>query len=414
MKIQKPNLQSQTPAITQQAQDIAPATGARRANPDLLVGSGQGAPAVLPRPESQSGSVGRPSTQQQVPTTGGFNPAPQGLSDPELERIAGVGGEGMKGRGTLQGKVDLINGKAYLVTANEGSKSAVRFALDIKNARELVGQSVSISGMIEKQSPWGGKITGADVVTGTSGPGAKFGDYVALKGTIQHRDIMAIGGEAPPSGPYLVLDQPVVIGGKSYKEVFVQSYGEPAQGDVLELHGRLDRYGFGGVETPASAVATLTGVSNLTKGEPRFIQGEFQNAQGETLTTLTDPRPSYYDAPAHQFVLDHGSDTVFLGRSGGHIPADKNPFHGFVGTAKVEPAAASDQGKVKFDSEGNATNASGEALFMVYDSGMASHPDAMSTRWFLDDQSKTIYAFNSGGFAGFNNHLSSVIRLPTE
>jgi len=407
MKIQKPAASSQVaplPSVSTDQSQVAP-----KKISDQLVSSNQGAQVSVPQQQNEQG-VGRPN--------GGSHTTPAqhpNLSAEELTAIGKVGSAGLKGRGEIKGSIKLEKGKAFLITANKGSRSEVKFALDLttKQAKGLAGKEVSVSGMIDKKSPYGGKITGAKVATAIGGETAKIGDHRTVSGSIVNRNIMAIGGEAPPSGSYLVLDKPLKIDGKQVKEVFIRG-AEMKEGEKVELYGRLDNQSFGGVETHGGSVVVLSGVSNVGAGEPKFDGKDFISTLGKKLMVLTDPRPSFHDAPAHLFVLDEGHDTAFFGRSGGHIPPTVNPFHGFVGSGKIEEPKDSDKGQVTFDAEGKAFNKAGKELYLVGEEPGGNHPDAMSRRWFLDDDSKTIYRFESGGIAGFNNALFSVIRLGDE
>jgi hypothetical protein len=411
MKVQKPSAQVQTTPIaaspsTQQVS--APKPSATQGSADALISAGQGAPI------SNAQSLGEPEIAA-VGRGGGKGGAGSAkkLSADELKQIAGVGGAGLKGRGRLEGEVEKRFDKYVLVTAAEGSKSEVRFTLDLptKDLRGLEGQKVALEGMLEKQAPWGGKITGAKF--SATGPSVKVGSNQVLSGKIENRDIMGIGGEAPPSGSYLVLDKPIRVANKVIKEVFL--HGEELKsGSHARLHGRIDERSWGGVETKGASYIALSGVTNEAKGEPRaLVDGRFVTKKNETLEVLSYNRPMMYDAPARVFVL--AGDKAFLGGRGGHIPPQMNPFHGFSGSAKIEGATAADQKALKFDADGIPHNKAGEALVRISpesDPGAPVYPDMMSQVWYFDDTNNKAYRVDNGGIAGFNNVVSATIETP--
>lgn len=88
------------------------------------------------------------------------------LTDPELAEIAGLGGEGLRGRGCLDGEIRVEGHVVTLITANKGTGSQVSFTLDMddRKARHLLGTAISISGNVHKISPSQGTITHTTVV----------------------------------------------------------------------------------------------------------------------------------------------------------------------------------------------------------------------------------------------------------
>lgn len=84
---------------------------------------------------------------------------------------------------------------------------------------------------------------------------------------------------------------------------------------------------WGGVETKGGKYVELSGVSNLTKGEPAFDgKGNFTNAR-RSAQRLSYNRPLIMDAPAQIFVID--GKRAWLGSMGGFMPPWMNSFHGF-------------------------------------------------------------------------------------
>lgn len=399
---------AQSGAAQQVAQ--APAKPAAQQSQDVVAQSGTGAPVVVQQPDNgQSQQVGRPN---------GGKPSKElkKLSAEQLKQVAGIGGAGIKGTGKLKGELSIKGGKAYLITAAKGSKSEVKFQLSgisLRDLEGLEGKKVSIEGNISKQSAWGGKIEKANLVGETAGPTLKVGSYYQLSGKIQNRENVAIGGEAAPSGAWLVLDTPAKIGGKAVKELFVQSWDDKfSNGAKATLNGRVDENTYGGVETPKKTYFQLSGVTNPAAGEPTFDGKDFKNAQGDKLEVLHYNRPLIMDAPAKIFVLDPQNGKAFIGSMGGFIPPEFNPFHGLSGSAKIDEATDADRGKVKFNQQGEAISvATGKKLALIGEREAPNHPDAMGARWFLDEDKNTVYQFVSGGIAGFNNRMTSVIKL---
>lgn len=409
MKIQKPL------SVSNPSQIQAPSTaqGASVIQSPAIDQVVSGGPSVQLPAQQAEPSVGRPGSSSGRLAV---SLQPIELSPGELAQVGGMGGAGLKGRGTLQGEVSYEDGRAYLITAAKKSKSEVRFLLDLPRAeaRALHGQQVSIRGMIEKKSNWSGKITGAKQVSEVAGIG--IGSHQTLSGTIENRHIMAIGGEAPPSGSYLILPKPITVAGKEVSAVFVQRYPELEEGAQVTLHGRIDERQFGGVETPQQSVIALTGVSNVSAGEPIFDGKVFTNSLGKELQMLRDGRPEMYDAAGVIFVLDQSHDTAFIGGMGGHIMPTANQFHGFTGTAKIEEPTDADRQAVTFGPDGTPKNATtGDDLYLVGQTGNGpAHPDQMTQSYYLDDTARAIYRFDSGGIAGFMNDMFQVIRLPAQ
>ncbi|MBI2376533.1 MAG: hypothetical protein HYV07_21235 [Deltaproteobacteria bacterium] len=239
----------------------------------------------------------------------------------------------------------------------------------------------------------------------------KLGSYQALAGKIENRAPMGIGGEAPPSGSYLVLDKPIKVSGVRVKELYLQGPELP-EGQSVKLNGRLDLVSYGGVETHGASVHALSGISNLGAGEPRFDGQGFKNAGGKKLEVLSYSRPLMYDAPARIFVLD--GNKAFFGSMGGHIPPNRNPFHGFSRTLAVESATDADRKAVKSDAEGRPLSvASGKPLERISREQPVTqpYPDQMFHAWYFDAEANMAYRLASGGIAGFQNRATEVIRL---
>jgi hypothetical protein len=84
------------------------------------------------------------------------------LSPGELEQISAAGmGAGMKGFGNLRGNLEMTGDEFFLVVSNAGTRQQVSFLLQGKGAKGLrkhVGQTLQVTGIVEKSSGWGGTV----------------------------------------------------------------------------------------------------------------------------------------------------------------------------------------------------------------------------------------------------------------
>jgi hypothetical protein len=290
--------------------------------------------------------------------------------------------------------------------ANESAKSvAQRLAAEMKKS----GMSAEVQEQFGVAFVRVGKTSSATDV--------KLGTYTEMSGKIENRSLVGPGGEAPPSGSYLVLDKPISVEGKQVKEVYVQHWPELTEGAQVKLNGRVDRWTYGGVETPSASVISLSGVSNLSAGEPKFDGKVFTDDQGKTLQQLSYMAPMIMDAPAQIFVLDQGHDKAWLGSMGGMMPPDMNPFHGFRDSAKIEEPTEADRNGVVQGPDGTPRNAQTlKKLVSIGEDPMEGppYPDMMTSRWYMDEDANKIYRLDSGGIAGMINNMAQVIRLPND
>ena len=337
---------------------------------------------------------------------------PHRLTDAELAAIAGIGGAGLYGWGTLVGQLARTDGELRLITAAAGTRSEVAFAVALHGARAslLLGETVAISGLLRKTSPYSGTIDHPRLVHAASHllPGM----YVRQSGVIDDREIMGIGGEAPPSGSYLVLDAPLRIAGAPTTELFIEGRRLP-QGAALTLHGRLDARTYGGVETPLRHYFALSGVSDLGAREPIFDGAHFLSLPDRApLRVLTLHRAGLFDGPDTVAVLDRRQRRAFFGTLGGHLSPAANPFHGFHGDAAIAPATPADAAALAFDDDGRARDrATGDHLIHVGDEAQPG-PDGLALTWFFDPVAEVLYEVANGGFAGLRNAVQSVIHFP--
>jgi hypothetical protein len=155
-----------------------------------------------------------------------------------------------------------------------------------------------------------------------------------------------IGGETPPSGYFLDLDQPIRLGGQLTKSLHIGwedgSIGTQAvkAGDKLTVFGRLDSRTWGGTETAGGKYVELSGLSNVGVGEPTYDGREFHDAAGTKLSSAYLYNPMVADAPNTQLVFD--KKTAWVGMLGGFIGPTMNPFHGFQAKRAVETPKGTD------------------------------------------------------------------------
>lgn len=344
------------------------------------------------------------------------------LDAEQLQMVAQVGGVDIRGPGTLTGiigmaKVREVNfgiatqvEKPVLVTANAGTDKQVHFLLDLSasEAMALAGQKVSISGQINKETAQVGKITGATLAKVGGFPA---GTYARVAGRVEDRQLMGIGGEAPPSGAWLVLDVPLKVASREVTELFLGDANLKA-GVRADLNGRLDLGTWGGVETAGGSYVALTGISNIGAGEPMFDGQTFtSSASGKELEVLAWNRPLMYDAPAKIFVLDPGQDTAFLGASGGMRPREMNPFLGFSGRVAMVPPTEAEVRSIKWQNDTPVDVATNKKLDLLHRDEMPDGvADGMASSWYINADTLALYRFLDGGIAGFAHHMDQVVR----
>lgn len=352
-------------------------------------------------------------------------PSNDALSSAELREIAGVGGAGLSGTGTLSGRIELVTKGVVefgiatlkevpvLVTANYDRPDKVSFDLDLRpgQAKALAGQDVAVSGLIEKTTDNAGKITGAKL---EATDGYPFGTWKSLTGKIENvPGLMGIGGETAPGGSYLNLDQPIIMGGQEVHRVFVQGK-ELTDGARVELTGRLDQAHWGGVERPRVDYVALSGVTDQTAGEPRFDGEKFYDARGKELQTMSYDVPNMYDGPSTLYVLDQGSDKAWIGVQAVFIPPEMNPFMGFREARAIEYPTTADRDAIGPNDYGHLVDRrSGEELELLAERGQGPDiADGMTTGWYRHPGNGDIYRFQNGGIAGFSNYMDQIVRAP--
>ena len=241
----------------------------------------------------------------------------------------------------------------------------------------------------------------------------KEGAWTDLKGTIKKytpenppRD-----GGAGAFGSWLKLDTPVKIGDLEVKELYLE-YRNVPEGQAVQLNGRLDVREGPAEIFPPIRFGVLSGMTNLTAGQPRYDGKDFFGATGKKLPQLHWNEPLVMDKPATLFVPDQGADKMFVGAIGGMIAPWMNHFHGFRGAVNITGPSRTDIKTVRWDHSagGPVLSASGKALKMI---GKETSPIVHSqAHWFLDPASKTAYRFAPiGGFGALQPKLDQVVRL---
>lgn len=85
------------------------------------------------------------------------------LSPGEVATLANPGmSVGLKGFATLRGRLEMNADEYYLVVSNPGTRQQVAFTLEgknLKSLRKFVGEIVVATGVVEKLTGWGGRIT---------------------------------------------------------------------------------------------------------------------------------------------------------------------------------------------------------------------------------------------------------------
>ncbi|ATB32720.1 protease inhibitor I42 family protein [Melittangium boletus] len=84
------------------------------------------------------------------------------LSPGEVSQVISAGmGAGMKGFASLRGNLEMTGEEFVLVVSNAGTRQQVSFILEGKGSkglRRFLGQTISVTGVADKSSGWGGRI----------------------------------------------------------------------------------------------------------------------------------------------------------------------------------------------------------------------------------------------------------------
>ncbi|OJT22539.1 transcriptional regulator [Archangium sp. Cb G35] len=84
------------------------------------------------------------------------------LSPGEVSQVISAGmGAGMKGFAALRGNLEMTGDEFVLVVSNGGTRQQVSYILEGKGAkglRKFLGHTLSVTGVVDKSSGWGGRI----------------------------------------------------------------------------------------------------------------------------------------------------------------------------------------------------------------------------------------------------------------
>ncbi|HZN94760.1 MAG TPA: protease inhibitor I42 family protein [Myxococcales bacterium] len=118
------------------------------------------------------------------------------LSPGEVEQICSAGmGAGMKGFASLRGSLEMTGDDFFMVVSNGGTRQQVSFLLEGKGAkglRKMLGQTLQVTGVVDKTSGWGGKI---DVENVEPRPA----EYKAV--SREGMEVTQVDGAHPPTAP---------------------------------------------------------------------------------------------------------------------------------------------------------------------------------------------------------------------
>jgi hypothetical protein len=84
------------------------------------------------------------------------------LSPGEVSQVISAGmGAGMKGFAALRGNLEMMGEDFVLVVSNAGTRQQVSYTLEGKGGkglRRFLGQTIAVTGVVDKSSGWGGRI----------------------------------------------------------------------------------------------------------------------------------------------------------------------------------------------------------------------------------------------------------------
>jgi hypothetical protein len=212
------------------------------------------------------------------------------------------------------------------------------------------------------------------------------GAPLVFRGTIVVKEPrFGFGGEAPPSGAYLRLDQPVKVGGFVTRELFLGGRQFP-KGAQVSLHGSVLVRSWGGTETAGAEYLLLAYATDTAKREPRYVNGQWRSDLGVMLPrTLVYNNPAIEDEPSLLIVVDR--DNALIGTAGGLLPPHLAGFHGFHRTVLVERPNVADQAAVRWDGDAPESVLTGETLTKV---GAWASP---KMSWYLAPATGIAYGF---------------------
>ncbi|WNG16408.1 protease inhibitor I42 family protein [Cystobacter fuscus] len=107
-------------------------------------------------------SAKKPEAEEPVPEPVESETRLRYLSPGEVSQVISAGmGAGMKGFAALRGNLEMTGEEFVLVVSNAGTRQQVSYILEGKGAkglRRFLGQTLSVTGVVDKSSGWGGRI----------------------------------------------------------------------------------------------------------------------------------------------------------------------------------------------------------------------------------------------------------------
>ncbi|MFB1478960.1 protease inhibitor I42 family protein [Corallococcus sp. RDP092CA] len=113
-------------------------------------------------------SAKKPEVEEVSPTPADTEPKLRYLSPGEVSMAVAAGmGAGIKGFASIRGNLEMMGEDFVLVVSNGGTRQQVSFAIEGKAAskglRKHVGQTLQVTGVVDKTSGWGGRINAETV-----------------------------------------------------------------------------------------------------------------------------------------------------------------------------------------------------------------------------------------------------------
>ncbi|WP_434299958.1 protease inhibitor I42 family protein [Corallococcus exiguus] len=113
-------------------------------------------------------SAKKPEVEEVAPAPSDSEPKLRYLSPGEVSMAVAAGmGAGIKGFASIRGNLEMMGEDFVLVVSNGGTRQQVSFAIEgkaaVKSLRKHVGQTLQVTGVVDKTSGWGGRITAETV-----------------------------------------------------------------------------------------------------------------------------------------------------------------------------------------------------------------------------------------------------------
>ncbi|NBD12014.1 protease inhibitor I42 family protein [Corallococcus silvisoli] len=113
-------------------------------------------------------SAKKPEVEEVAPPPADTEPKLRYLSPGEVSMAIAAGmGSGIKGFASIRGNLEMMGDDFVLVVSNGGTRQQVSFAIEgkaaVKSLRKHVGQTLQVTGVVDKTSGWGGRIAAETV-----------------------------------------------------------------------------------------------------------------------------------------------------------------------------------------------------------------------------------------------------------